>query len=64
MTEPTVKITLIPNGPAMLETEKAEIQLVDGTTIEREKKFSLCRCGRSENKPFCDGTHKSCGFKG
>ena len=25
-------------------------------------KVSLCRCGASKNKPFCDSTHKNCGF--
>jgi CDGSH-type Zn-finger protein len=24
--------------------------------------IALCRCGQSKRKPFCDGTHKECGF--
>lgn len=26
--------------------------------------IALCRCGQSQKKPFCDGTHKTCGFIG
>ena len=25
-------------------------------------KVALCRCGQSQNKPFCDSNHKTCGF--
>ena len=27
------------------------------------RRISLCRCGQSSKKPFCDSTHKSCGFR-
>ncbi len=41
------------------------VRLVDaeGNTFEVGETFSLCRCGASKNKPFCDGTHKEIGFK-
>ena len=32
-------------------------------TIDR-RPIALCRCGESSRKPFCDGTHRSCGFVG
>ncbi len=36
----------------------------DGTEIEIKRRVvALCRCGRSQIRPFCDGTHKAIGFK-
>jgi CDGSH-type Zn-finger protein len=35
----------------------------DGTEYEVRNRVALCRCGNSENKPFCDATHISCGYK-
>ena len=35
----------------------------DGTAYERRNRVTLCRCGRSSNKPFCDGTHAHIGFR-
>jgi CDGSH-type Zn-finger protein len=57
-------IKIIPNGPARIESQVAEVILPDGSTVTKEGPFSLCRCGQSGKKPFCDGTHKTCGFAG
>jgi CDGSH-type Zn-finger protein len=35
----------------------------DGFVYETRKRVTLCRCGVSRNKPFCDGTHASIGFR-
>jgi len=36
----------------------------DGEEIEvRREVVALCRCGKSRIRPFCDGTHKSIGFR-
>lgn len=42
-----------------------DVELIDaeGNRFETKPAFSLCRCGASANKPFCDGTHKSIGFE-
>ena len=58
-----VTISLIGHGPIMIE---GPITLLDAddnpiTTTEGKAIF-LCRCGQSSEKPFCDGTHKQCGF--
>jgi hypothetical protein len=36
----------------------------DGETYETRNRVTLCRCGHSENLPFCDGSHKDVGFRG
>ncbi len=35
----------------------------DGFEYEVRNRVTLCRCGASSNKPFCDGTHASMGFR-
>lgn len=63
----TVKITIRPNGPYRVEAPEGAIELVDanGTAYDLRGKpaFSLCRCGASTQKPFCDGTHSKIGFQ-
>jgi len=45
-------------GPFTLtDADGAVYELPVGTAV------ALCRCGQSANKPFCDATHKSCGFE-
>jgi hypothetical protein len=39
------------------------IRQPNGTFLETRNRVTLCRCGHSKNKPFCDGTHASIGFK-
>jgi CDGSH-type Zn-finger protein len=39
------------------------IVAADGSVLYEGEKAALCRCGRSANKPFCDGTHKTVGFE-
>ena len=58
------KITPLSNGPIRIEGEftihdsaGAEFGLAGRTVI------SLCRCGQSSNKPFCDGSHARTGFQ-
>jgi CDGSH-type Zn-finger protein len=39
------------------------ITSADGETYEVRNRVTLCRCGGSNNKPFCDGTHAAIGFR-
>ena len=58
--EPT--ITPYPDGPYIL---RGDFRLTDrdGNEIDRHRRtVALCRCGKSQIRPFCDGTHKLIGF--
>ena len=58
------KVIVRNNGPYRLEgditicDEAGGVFGLAGRTV-----VSLCRCGHSENKPFCDGTHNKVGFQ-
>jgi CDGSH-type Zn-finger protein len=38
--------------------------VLNGVEVVSQNHYTLCRCGASKNKPFCDGAHKEAGFKG
>lgn len=56
-----VTITATENGPLQVEGN-FRIETQDGTVLHTGKKTWLCRCGDSNRKPFCDGTHNEKGF--
>ena len=58
-----VTISLIGNGPVMIEGPVTLLDADDNPIETPEgKAIFLCRCGQSSEKPFCDGTHKACGY--
>jgi CDGSH iron-sulfur domain-containing protein 3 len=61
---PEVTVTPRDNGPyrvvgpvVLLDADGGRWDIPDG------KPVSLCRCGQSATKPFCDGSHRSTGFE-
>jgi CDGSH-type Zn-finger protein/uncharacterized Fe-S cluster protein YjdI len=56
-----LRLRVLVNGPIVLDGT-VEIKDAAGTTCLATGGASLCRCGASANKPFCDGAHKSCAF--
>lgn len=58
------KVTVINNGSLRLE---GDFEIVDQEGrpfgLAGRTRVTLCRCGQSSKKPFCDSTHKTCGFE-
>ena len=62
-----VTITVRKNGPLRVDDPNGLVEVVDadGNKYDTAGKtgFSLCRCGASANRPFCDGSHNKIAFQ-
>ncbi|MEM6347477.1 MAG: (4Fe-4S)-binding protein [Bacteroidota bacterium] len=58
-----IRVDVIRNGPLMVHADCSIVD-ADGNETQKDTKVFFCRCGASENKPYCDGTHKKIGFEG
>jgi CDGSH-type Zn-finger protein len=51
------------NGPLLVT---GQVKLIDHLgnvyDLTGKENVALCRCGQSAKKPFCDGSHRNCGF--
>ncbi len=59
MQDVTIKVR--ESGPYLI-TGTVTLIDADGKPYVTEEKFVLCRCGGSQNKPFCDASHRTNGF--
>lgn len=57
----TLQVIPTPDGPVLL-SGGFELRDGDERPTHRGANAALCRCGSSQNKPFCDGTHDEIGF--
>ena len=56
-------IGVVTDGPLWV-TGGVEVRRADGAVLERRNRVTLCRCGRSQQKPLCDGSHAAVGEEG
>lgn len=57
------KLTIFDNGPLFVPKD-VDVVDKDGKILKVNEDKYICRCGHSKNKPFCDGSHMTAGFKG
>ena len=76
-TNDNAKIKVLKNGPYIVSGDIPLIKMtikcdqqgtpsewLIGDKVKTEQNYSLCRCGQTKNKPFCDGTHLKVNFDG
>lgn len=56
-------VEVSPNGPLMVYGN-IKVKDAEGNETVKYKVTAFCRCGGSQNKPYCDGTHGKIGFTG
>lgn len=64
--EPTIAVAQDPEkgvSASLYALGDFELKSADGSLYEKRNRLTLCRCGASKNKPFCDASHVSIGFK-
>ena len=61
--EKILNIEILKNGPILIKTE-CQIKHSDGSIETKTGSTALCRCGASNTKPYCDGSHSKNGFEG
>lgn len=57
------RVEVMPKGP-LLVYGNLTVKDKDGGEIKKFKVTAFCRCGQSQNKPYCDGSHIAAGFNG
>jgi len=62
-----LRLKVMDDGALQLRGDLSQIRVVDGEgnafDFGERRTVLLCRCGQSQNKPFCDSSHERIGFK-
>jgi CDGSH-type Zn-finger protein len=64
---PPLRLKVMDDGALQLRGDLSQIRVVDGEGQQfdfgERRTVLLCRCGQSQNKPFCDSSHERTGFR-
>lgn len=64
---PPLRLKVMDDGALQLRGDLSQVRVVDGEgnafDFGERRTVLLCRCGQSQNKPFCDSSHERVGFR-